>query len=195
MTIGALASRPAIVASRMSDNSALTVCRGRTRTGHRNTGAIANNVPTLLVTGHSGFVGRVLFEGFGERAPPTRPEAPLERPDIRSPTLAAALAHTAPDAVLHLAALTSVAESLQDPDGCFDVSFRGRLNLMRARFRDRMLHVGSGDCHGALPEPSPPLKVLKSQARSTAPHRTRYGLASLYAYAPKLLDAREAARP
>jgi GDP-4-dehydro-6-deoxy-D-mannose reductase len=129
-------------------------------------------VPTLLVTGHSGFVGRTLFEGFGELASPTpwRLAALPDHLDIRSRDVRARVAEIAPDAVLHLAALTSVAESFRDPDGCFDVNFNGTLNLLRALknggFRGRMLYVSSGDCYGALPESSLPV-------RETAPLRPR----------------------
>lgn len=115
-------------------------------------------MPNLLVTGHSGFVGRTLFEGFGDLSDPARWHlvALPDDLDIRSPALGEAIAHSAPDAVLHLAALTSVDEAFRNPDGCFDVNFNGTLNLLRALragdFAGRMLYVSSGDCYGALPE-------------------------------------------
>lgn len=129
-------------------------------------------MPTLLVTGHSGFVGRTLFDAFGDLAERSRWQlaALPEQLDVRSAELAESVARIAPDAVLHLAALTSVAESFRDPDGCFDVNFRGTLNLLRALrdagFRGRMLYVSSGDCYGALPEASLPVA-------ETAPLRPR----------------------
>ena len=115
-------------------------------------------MPTLLVTGHSGFVGRTLFERIGELADPSRWQL-VSLPDaldIRSAELAESVAALAPDAVLHLAALSNVDESFRDPDGCFDVNFRGTLNLLRAlraaQFGGRMVYVSSGDCYGALPD-------------------------------------------
>lgn len=120
-------------------------------------------MPTLLVTGHSGFVGRTLLEGFGDLADPSRwrVAALPDTLDIRSAELAPSVARLAPDAVVHLAALTSVDESFRDPDACFDVNFNGTLNLLRAlraaHFRGRMLYVSSGDCYGALPETALPV--------------------------------------
>jgi GDP-4-dehydro-6-deoxy-D-mannose reductase len=116
-------------------------------------------MPTLLVTGHTGFVGRTLFDAQArdEIVPPGWRLAALpEGLDIRDPALAGLLREQAPDAVLHLAAATSVDDSFRDPDACFDVNFRGTLNVLRslrdARFAGRLLYVSSGDCYGALPE-------------------------------------------
>ena len=59
-----------------------------------------------------------------------------------------------PDAVLHLAGLTSVADSFREPEAYFDVNFRGTHNLLNALraggFDGRMLYVSSGDCYGAV---------------------------------------------
>ena len=56
--------------------------------------------------------------------------------------------------MLHLAGLTSVADSFKDPEGYFDVNFHGTWNLLRALrecgFNGRMLFVSSGDCYGAV---------------------------------------------
>lgn len=74
--------------------------------------------------------------------------------DIRSPGLLPAIAELRPDAVLHLAGLTSVSDSFTDPEGYFDVNVHGTWNLLRALrdsgFRGRMLFVSSGDCYGAV---------------------------------------------
>jgi len=133
---------------------------------------IDKDVPNLLVTGRSGFVGRTLFEGFGELPESSRWRlaALPDEVDIRSPALSDAIAQAAPGAVIHLAALTSVDEAFRDPDACFDVNFNGTLNLLRAlraaRFEGRMLYVSSGDCYGALPESALPV-------RETMPLRPR----------------------
>jgi GDP-4-dehydro-6-deoxy-D-mannose reductase len=74
--------------------------------------------------------------------------------DIRSPSLADQVGNLQPDCVLHLAGLTSVMDSVKDPEGYFDVNFNGTWNLLRAlrecRFNGRMLFVSSGDCYGAV---------------------------------------------
>lgn len=74
--------------------------------------------------------------------------------DIRSPSLSTVVADIRPDAVLHLAGRTSVAESFKDPEGFFDVNFRGTWNLLKAlrfaAFSGRMLFVSSGDCYGSV---------------------------------------------
>jgi len=74
--------------------------------------------------------------------------------DLRDRRLSDRVKAIQADAVIHLAARTSVSESFRDPDGYFDVNFNGTLNLLRAlrtaNFRGRFLYVGSGDCYGAI---------------------------------------------
>jgi GDP-4-dehydro-6-deoxy-D-mannose reductase len=112
----------------------------------------------LLVTGHSGFVGRTLLqaEALGEIPSGWQLATLPDGLDIRAPQLEGAVRAAAPQAVLHLAACTSVADSFRDPDTCFDVNFNGTRNLLRAlralKFGGRLLYVSSGDCYGALRE-------------------------------------------
>ena len=110
----------------------------------------------LLVTGHTGFVGRTVATCLRERqgaedwALATLPDDL----DIRSPDVAIHVRDAAPDAVLHLAAITSVADSIRDPEQFFDVNFGGTWNLLKALrhagFRGRLLFVSSGDCYGKV---------------------------------------------
>jgi GDP-4-dehydro-6-deoxy-D-mannose reductase len=130
-------------------------------------------MPTLLVTGHTGFVGRTLFDAQSrEEIVPSgwRLAALPDGLDIREPRLVPVLREQESDAVLHLAAATSVDDSFHDPDACFDVNFRGTLNLLRslrdAGFAGRLLYVSSGDCYGALSEAVLPVP-------ETAPLRPR----------------------
>ena len=110
----------------------------------------------LLVTGHGGFVGRAVHAAG--RADPLSSRwsiVTLTDPfDIRSPDLPSAVTDLRPDAVLHLAGLTSVADSFRDPERYFDVNFHGTWNLLRSLrasgFAGRMVFVGSGDCYGAV---------------------------------------------
>lgn len=128
---------------------------GRNRGDHQ--------VPTLLVTGRSGFVGQSLFDESQRSLEPTWQLAALpDALDIRDAGLAAAIDQCAPDAILHLAAATSVADSFRDPDTCFDINFNGTLNLLRAlrtlSWRGRLLYVSSGDCYGAPSADALPVK-------------------------------------
>ncbi|MHB8494842.1 MAG: GDP-mannose 4,6-dehydratase [Casimicrobiaceae bacterium] len=118
---------------------------------------------TLLLTGHTGFVGRtisgVLLAEPGDRG--WRLATLPEDCDLRSPALVERVAGLHPDAVVHLAARTSVSESFDDPEGYFDVNFHGTWNLLRALraggFRGRMLYVSSGDCYGKVQERALPV--------------------------------------
>jgi len=124
---------------------------------------VPTSVPKLLVTGHAGFVGRHVLDQIERREAGdgftalTLPETI----DIREPELAGRIADLAPDAVLHLAALSSPAESFRDFDAYVDVNFRGTLNLLRALqaagFRGRMVFVSSGDCYGSVAEAELPI--------------------------------------
>ena len=74
--------------------------------------------------------------------------------DVRSPQLSQRIADMRPDAVIHLAGLTSVADSFRDAEAFFDVNFRGTWNLLKAlraaAFDGRFLFVSSGDCYGTV---------------------------------------------
>jgi len=118
----------------------------------------------LLVTGHAGFVGTTLLRDSSRFVPGPEWEI-VTLPsgiDITSPSLVPAVAISRPDAVLHLAALTSVRESFAEPDRYFSVNFGGTLNLLRAlraaEFSGRLVFVGSGDCYGWVPAEELPIR-------------------------------------
>lgn len=125
---------------------------------------------TLLVTGHTGFVGRTVSDVVQREPAGWRVAALPDGFDIRSPELARHVAAIRPDAVLHLAALTSVAASFNDPETYFDVNFNGTWNLLKAlrstSFTGRLLFVSSGDCYGAVSPDELPI-------RESAPLRPR----------------------
>jgi GDP-4-dehydro-6-deoxy-D-mannose reductase len=66
-----------------------------------------------------------------------------------------------PDAVLHLAAQSSVPEAFADPGATFDINFLGTLRLLRALknvgFRGRFLFVGTADAYGLVAEDQLPV--------------------------------------
>ena len=129
----------------------------------------------VLVTGADGFVGQHLAEallGRGDEvlgaihgAEPqagTLPAAAVARVDwttfdLRDAASVEALVEgSAPDAVVHLAGVSSVSASWRDPETTFDVNATGALRLMAAlrklppgRRRRPVLLVSSGEVYGA----------------------------------------------
>src|SRR6476659_8658569 len=80
-------------------------------------------VRTLLVTGHTGFVGRTVPGVLHASQDRWRLVTLPDGFDVRSRELTRHLVDLRPDAVLHLGGLTSVAESYRNPDQFFDVNF------------------------------------------------------------------------
>ena len=131
----------------------------------------------LLVTGASGFVGRTMDTMLSESAHGEFSRAWTmtglpESVDLRDATaVRAAVSGVRPDAVVHLAAQSSVPESFRDPPTTFAVNFDGTYNLLvalrDAGFKGRMLYVSSGDIYGHVPESELPIDELRlPRARS-----------------------------
>ena len=115
---------------------------------------------TLLLTGHSGFAGQSILSHLRDTGAWRAATLP-DKFDIRSPELTSVLRAIRPDAILHLAALSSVAGSFRDPDEFFSVNFHGTWNLLKALrdtgFGGRLIYVSSGDCYGAIAESTLPV--------------------------------------
>jgi GDP-4-dehydro-6-deoxy-D-mannose reductase len=112
---------------------------------------------TILVTGASGFVGRTLrgMAQSGEIGGSARILPLPDEVDLRDPeSLKRALAGDAPDAVVHLAAITFVPESFARPHDTYAVNLHGTINLLETLnqegFRGAFLYVSSGDVYGAV---------------------------------------------
>jgi len=121
-----------------------------------------------LVTGGAGFIGSHLADGLlraGHRvrilddlSTGKRENVPaaaeLIRGDLRrSDDVRAAMQGV--DLVLHQAALPSVARSLEDPAGCFEVNVRGLVHLLEAARSvgaRRVVVAGSSSVYGDAPE-------------------------------------------
>ena len=105
----------------------------------------------VFVTGASGFVGRRLLprlEAHGHRVKGVDREV-----DITDPAaLEGALRREKPDAVVHLAAMSSVARSWREPERCYALNWGGTRNLLRATAQAcpaaRVLLIGSADAYG-----------------------------------------------
>jgi len=119
---------------------------------------------TVLVTGLSGFVGAHCARQF---AAAVDLELGGRLVDLRNrQEVFEAVKRQPLQAVIHLAAQSSVPASFDDPMETYEVNFLGTLNLLlalrEAGFRGRFLYVGSGDMYGVVPEVE--LPVAESRA-------------------------------
>ena len=106
----------------------------------------------VFVTGASGFVGRHLvphLRALGHEIVATDRE--LDASDAGA--VAEFIARVAPDAIVHLAGVSSVAAARQDPALAFRVNFLGAHALLEGVAqhapRARVLLVGTGDAYGS----------------------------------------------
>ncbi len=114
----------------------------------------------VFVTGAGGFVGRRLVPALraaGHEVTGSDREIDVTDPDA----VAAALARARPEALVHLAALSSVAASWQQPALCYPVNVLGTRSLLRAALREtpsaRVLLIGSADQYAATSPRARPL--------------------------------------
>jgi GDP-4-dehydro-6-deoxy-D-mannose reductase len=141
----------------------------------------------VLVTGANGFVGPYLCKHLRDcgdvvvaaRGPPAARHSDGDLAiELSNPqSVRGAIENARPDAIVHLAGLSSVAKSHQDPISVFAVNTLGAVNLLTA-VRDcaahaRVVLIGSGEMYGAL-QPGIratedfPLKPLSPYAASKA---------------------------
>ncbi|HEY8156400.1 MAG TPA: GDP-mannose 4,6-dehydratase [Myxococcota bacterium] len=113
----------------------------------------------VFVTGASGFVGRHLVPHLRARGHEVV-ATDLELDASDAAAVAGFVARTAPDAIVHLAGVSSVAAARQDPALAFRVNFLGAHALLEATAkhapRARVLLVGTGDAYGSAPPGAPP---------------------------------------
>jgi GDP-4-dehydro-6-deoxy-D-mannose reductase len=132
-----------------------------------------------LVTGPDGFVGRHLckwLSAAGHEVVEARASGGPNGFDIRdSESVTKVLSATRPEAVVHFAAVSSVAQSHRDPAEAFAVNAVGTVNLLAASRKvcpdARLLVIGSGEVYGRAAKPGPtpedaPLEPLSPYAVS-----------------------------
>jgi GDP-4-dehydro-6-deoxy-D-mannose reductase len=113
----------------------------------------------MIVTGNQGFVGRHFCSSYGG-VPLADEDGAVDLRDAAR--VGSAVAALAPEAVLHLAAQSSVAASFHDPLGTLAVNFLGTLNLLQALsascFQGVFVYVSSADVYGRVADAELPTK-------------------------------------
>lgn len=143
----------------------------------------SNLVWTLLGGGHQVLVIDDMSTGRVENL---HPAAFSRTMDIRAPELAAAVETFAPDAVVHLAAQTSVPASLEDPEHDWSVNVDGTRAVARAALAAgarRMLSASSAAVYGD------PERIPLDEAARTEPVNP-YGASKLAAEAALVEELR-----
>lgn len=111
----------------------------------------------VLVTGMSGFVGWHCAQQLD--AVSLAAEGWVDMRDASA--VRHAVTRASFDAVIHLAAQSSVSQSLEDPRQTYEVNFVGTLNLLdalrHAGFRGRLLYVGSAEIYGIVAQEQLPI--------------------------------------
>ena len=111
-------------------------------------------MPRLLILSHNGFVGRHIPEVARARKD-IEIVVPLSDFDVRNgQSVVDALRAAEPDWILHLAAQSSVADSLKRPIETYSVNTIGTANVVSSAldcgFAGRLLFVSSADVYGAV---------------------------------------------
>ena len=137
----------------------------KTDQGSIDDSAYTTATPLILVTGHTGFVGR---HGLKREGTIGLSDADGRIDLSDRPRLQRFLDANEFSSIIHLAAQSHVPTSFDDPAATFETNLNGTIALLesltRAGFQGRFLYVSSGDVYGAVPESE--LPVLESRPPS-----------------------------
>ena len=113
----------------------------------------------LLVVGGTGFVGSNIKTAFGSKYDLrlTGWDVDVKDVDVRdAESLNETIASFSPDDVIHLAAISTIRESIENLRETYEVNFLGTLNLLMAlrqcQFTGKVLYVGSSQVYGTPSE-------------------------------------------
>jgi GDP-4-dehydro-6-deoxy-D-mannose reductase len=133
----------------------------------------------ILVTGANGFVGRHLLAELGD------PARAVDVDVTDGAAVAREFANHDPEAIVHLAALSSVGDSWSDPAETWRVNLLGTVNVLDAAGAARVLVVSTGDVYGQADEiptpetapvrPGSPYAASKAAAEIAAEQARRAG--------------------
>lgn len=145
----------------------------------------------VLVTGADGFVGRHLCSSLEENGDTPVPLVGVDVRDGRA--LAEAFSRARPQGIIHLAAVSSVADSQKSPVTTFEVNTLGTVNVCQAARElepnPRLLLVSSGEVYGAISPGQPATE--KARTAPTSP----YGASKLAAEIAGIQFARSYGMP
>ena len=141
----------------------------------------------VLVTGGSGFIGRRLVTALlaggadvtvADRHEPSAPGVRFVDGDLRDPAVAARAVSPGTDVIVHLAAVTSVLRSVEDPAGTYEANVAttaGLLELARTRGVGAFLLASTnavvGDVGDAVITELHPLRPLTPYGATRRPRR------------------------
>ncbi|MBF0234799.1 MAG: GDP-mannose 4,6-dehydratase [Desulfamplus sp.] len=121
----------------------------------------------LLVVGGTGFVGSHVRQMSEKTFSVIATGLDVDVRDLKK--LCTLIEKVQPDEVLHLAAITTLRESFENPGTTYDINFLGTLNLLTAlretEFTGRVLFVSSSEVYGLLGENDLPV----TESRQTKP--------------------------